>query len=455
MVHIYWFQRRNLRLSDNAGLCAAATAGAVVPVFIYDQSIAKLGAAVRWQLHQELVSLAHALAARGSRLILRQGESGQVLRDLATETGATRVFTQAHPDPRVDRWRALALGDLSLRISPGFLLGPAQQLCSGAQGGRQGGGQGYRVFTPFWRQIERMDLQFDLLDVPVLRAPDTWPTSDAVADWALQADMRRGAAVLAAHSSAGEGAAQIRLRDFARDDMAGYATGRDMMWPDRASGLSTALAFGTISAAQVWQGAPNPTFRRQLAWREFAWHLWQDFPQMESACWRKEWNGFAWQAGGAGLSDWQQARTGVDLVDAAMRALYVTGRMHNRLRMVVASYLTKNLLVDWRAGLQWFADTLVDFDRASNAMGWQWVAGCGPDAAPYFRVFNPDTQAQKFDANGAYRAYWLTGAGAAAFGAAVPRAWSLARPLQPDLKAQRNRALQVWQDWRATLGSRA
>ena len=292
----------------------------------------------------------------------------------------------------------------------------------------------------------------------------TGVVSDRLEDWRLGAAMRRGAAVCLAHQTVGEGAAQARLAAFLAGPVERYRDGRD--FPDQAvtSGLSENLTYGEIGVRTVWhagmrardEGAGGAeTFLKEVAWREFSYHLLHHFPAMDRQSWRAGWEEFPWAADNFAAERWRRGMTGEPLVDAGMREMYVTGRMHNRVRMVVASYLTKHLMTHWRVGLDWFADCLTDWDPAANAMGWQWVAGCGPDAAPYFRVFNPGGQAEKFDPDGAYRRRWVAelsrspGPEALSFFDAVPRAWGLrADAAYPapviDLAAGRARALAAY-----------
>lgn len=252
--------------------------------------------------------------------------------------------------------------------------------------------------------------------------------------------MNRGAAIIARHARIGEAAALARLDAFLEAGIGEYHQRRDFPAEPATSGLSENLTYGEISALAIWQagwrrleeGAQGAeTFLQELAWREFAWHLFYHFPRLDRQNWRSEWDGFPWRGDNDDAEAWRRGMTGESFVDAAMREMYVTGTMHNRARMIAASYLTKHLLTDWRVGLGWFAECLTDWDPAANAMGWQWVAGSGPDAAPYFRVFNPETQAKKFDAEGAYRAKFIAeGARAPSpdalqFFAACPRAWGL------------------------------
>jgi deoxyribodipyrimidine photo-lyase len=268
--------------------------------------------------------------------------------------------------------------------------------------------------------------------------------------------MRRGADVVARSAGIGEGAAQTRLSDFLAGPVGPYKEARDFVGQNATSNLSENLAWGEISPRRIWaaseralqEGAAGAEhFRKELVWREFAYHLMHHTPHILTLSWRAEWQDFPWRGDCDDAERWRRGQTGQDFVDAAMREVYVTGRMHNRARMIVASYLTKHLMVDWRVGQAWFDQVLTDWDVASNAMGWQWVAGSGPDAAPYFRVFNPETQAEKFDADGRYRRHWLTGAGADAFRAAVPMSWEMTdkrpKPIV-DLATGRARALAAY-----------
>ncbi|MCE8469616.1 DNA photolyase family protein, partial [Rhodovulum sulfidophilum] len=297
--------------------------------------------------------------------------------------------------------------------------------------------------------------------------PDFWPASDEIEDWRMGAALGRGAAVLARHASVGEEAAQGRLGAFAAQKVADYAERRDFPAAGATSRLSEHLSWGEISPRSCWHAglrameagkAGAETFLKELVWREFAWHLLWHSPHIAERNWREGWDDFPWSTDGDSpeATAWKRGRTGIPFVDAAMREMYVTGTMHNRARMVAASWLTKNLMTHWRVGMDWFADHLTDWDPSSNAMGWQWVAGSGPDAAPYFRIFNPETQAAKFDPDGAYRDAWIAegrqspGQGALDYFDAVPRAWGLspdaaypAPAVTPE--AGRRRALAAYQ----------
>ena len=463
---IFWL-RRDLRLSDHPGWAEAlAGPGPVVPLFILDPVVEEsYGAAPLWRLGESLRALAADLQERGSRLVLRRGRALDVLRDLAGETGARRVVWSRLYDPRsIDRDRKVKAelgedGVEAVSVNASLLFEP--WTVETGQGGP------YKVYTPFWKAVRGRDPGTPLAAPGDLKAPDDWPESDRLEDWALGRAMDRGAEIVARHARVGEAAARGRLGAFIANSIGRYRDERDR--PDRAatSGLSENLAHGEISARQVWASAREAldraggmgpeTFLKELVWREFAYHLIYHTPHIESRNWREDWDSFPWRRDNADAERWRRGMTGIEMVDAAMREMWVTGTMHNRARMLVASYLTKHLMTDWRVGADWFRECLIDWDPASNAMGWQWVAGSGPDAAPFFRIFNPDTQAGKFDPDGAYRDRFLAegrarpGADALAFFEAVPRSWGLA-PDQPypdpviGLAEGRSRALAAYKD---------
>lgn len=462
-VTIVWL-RRDLRLTDHPALLAAAARGAVVPVFIRDFAMDEVGAAARMRWGMSLAALADDLAAVGSRLLLRSGPALEVLRELVSETGADAVYWSRLYDP--------AAVERDIRVKSGL---KGDGIVAKSFGGHvlfepwdvetQAGGP-YRVYTPFWKAVKDRDVPEARATPSELCAPDVWPAGEDLDGWALGAAMRRGGDVLRKYAVVGQGAASQRLATFIRHRVDGYKADRDRVDMEATSGLSENLTYGEISPYQCWAAgvaardggkAGAEHFLKELVWREFAYHLLHHFPTLPEENFREGWDDFPWN--GDADSDvvmaWKQGRTGVPFVDAAMREMYVTGRMHNRARMIVASYLTKHLLCHWRIGMDWFADCLSDWDPASNAMGWQWVAGSGPDAAPYFRVFNPDTQAEKFDPMGAYRRAWIAeGQGAPPdtaldYFAAVPRVWGLsAQDEYPDpvvgLAEGRDRALAAY-----------
>jgi deoxyribodipyrimidine photo-lyase len=453
---IVWL-RRDLRLDDHPALSAAAArGGAVIPVFILDPETEAQGAAHRWRLGEGLEVFATTLAARGSRLILRRGPALDVLRALVAETGAgavhwSRLYDGAARARDAAVKTALKSDGVDAQSFNGALIHEPWEV-------RTKTGTFYKVYSPFARAARAMPARAPIDPPEVLRAPARWPGSDALADWALGTDMRAGAAVIAPHARVGEAAAAHRLGAFLETRADAYRDARDFLDRKACSGLSENLALGEISPRRIWAIASDGMrggrgvehFLSEVLWRESAYHLIFNTPRIETGNWREEWDAFAWRGDNADAERWRRGQTGVDVVDAAMRELYVTGTMHNRARMLVASYLTKHLMTHWQVGAAWFKHTLIDWDPAANAMGWQWAAGSGPDASPFFRIFNPETQAEKFDPQRRYRDHWLNGKGAAEFFCAAPKMWNLSgqvrRPMPMiDLKEGRTRALSVYQ----------
>lgn len=448
---LYWM-RRDFRLADNPAL-AACKGRPVIPVFIRDHSVDDLGAAPKFRLSRAIGHFSDRLEGQGGRLILRAGDALEVLRDLVKETGAgavawNRLYDGTARDRDAKVKKALKEDGLDVHSHNAHLLFEPWTVET------QNGGP-YKVYSPFWRAVRDREVAAPNA-APDLTWPGTWPESDALKDWTLEAGMNRGADVVAEHLLLGEEAARDRLDLFIEERAADYSQDRDRLDRDGTSTLSEPLSLGEIGPRQCWQAGRAAmeagskgaeTFLKELVWREFAYHLMFHFPRIDRDNWREEWDRFPWRQDNNDAERWKRGRTGLPIVDAAMRELYVTGRMHNRARMLVASYLTKHLMTDWRVGLKWFADTLVDWDPASNAMGWQWVAGSGPDASPFFRIFNPETQAGKFDPDDAYQDHWLKGEGAEAFARAIPRSWP-DDPRDPPvigLKEGRERALEAYE----------
>ncbi len=436
---LYWI-RRDLRLSDNPALVAACASGApVIPVFILDEVVERHAAAPKWRLGLGVEAFGQALEAAGSRLILRRGKALDVLRDVIAETGAGAVHWNRLYDPYArKRDEAVKAGLKSDGIDAvshrGHILFEPWTVET-----KTGGF--YKVYTPFWKAVRGRD-PGDALPTPTLAAPHSWPASDAISDWAMGAAMDRGAAIVAPHLNVGEEAARGRLGAFMANGIDGYQDARDNLAVNGTSLLSENLTYGEISARACWWAGKRAmeegksgaeTFLKEVVWRDFAYHLVHHTPRITHANWREDWDAFPWNEDErtAEVKAWKQGRTGMPVVDAAMREMYVTGRMHNRARMLVASYLTKHLMCHWKIGMDWFEECLVDWDPASNAMGWQWSAGSGPDATPYFRVFNPETQAEKFDKQSRYRRRWLAEITpkppetALSYFEAVPRHWGL------------------------------
>ncbi len=463
---ILWL-RRDLRLADHPAMTEAAKSGRpVIPVFIYDDVFETYGACPKWRQGLAIEHFAAVLEGIGSKLILRRGDALEVLQALIAETGAGAVYWSRAYDPAAiarDTAVKAALKDMDVEAKSftGHLLFEPWTVETKT-------GTFYKVFTPMWKMVRGRELAAELPAVDALTAPSDWPASDDLADWAMGAAMDRGADVVGKYVVVGEDAASQRLATFIRHKIDDYKAARDEMAMEGTSGLSENLTYGEISPRKCWhagwralndgkEGAE--TFLKELVWREFAYQLAYHTPRIVDQNWKEEWDAFPWKDDerAAEIKAWKQGRTGVQLVDAAMREMYVTGYMHNRGRMIVASYLTKHLMTHWKVGQAWFDDCLIDWDPASNAMGWQWTAGSGPDASPYFRVFNPDTQAEKFDKNRTYRARYLGElfknheARAEEYYDAIPRSWGLSlqdRYPAPvvGLSEGRERALAAYKD---------
>ncbi|MFA6600185.1 MAG: deoxyribodipyrimidine photo-lyase [Candidatus Omnitrophota bacterium] len=408
---IVWF-RRDLRLDDQPALAAAARESrAVIPVFIWspeDEGLSACGAASRWWLHHALRDFQALLGRRGLKLTIRRGAALEELRQLLGQTGAAAVYWNRLVDPALterDRQIEQSLRDagVAIHIENGNLLFDPWQLL-------RGDGRPYKVFTPFWKNLQSREESRGFLRLAALRGPSRWPktlTVDSLGllpktDWAKT--MRRV-------WNPGPSGAHKLMRSFMKDPVTAYRARRDLPAEAGTSRLSPHLHFGEISVRRIFAEAEKhpyaQTWIRQLAWREFAHHLLYYFPHTPEKPMRPEYANFPWREDPAGLRAWQEGKTGYPLVDAGMRELWATGWMHNRVRMIAASFLVKHLLIRWQEGAAWFWNTLVDADLANNTMGWQWVTGCGADAAPYFRIFNPVLQGEKFDPQGDYVRRWV------------------------------------------------
>ena len=417
---LMWF-RNDLRLSDNPALHAAAASGApVVPVYVLDDEAPggwRPGGASRWWLDGSLAALQRQLEAIGSRLILARGPTRDVLTRLARETRAHTVYCSRAYEPWASALETRIKADLdamgvALKRHRGALLFEPESL-------RTQQGAPFRVYTPFARAVFADSETGAILSAPTkLPPPPHWPQSDALVDWKLKPTAPDWAAGLRAAWHPGETAARDRLTNFLADGVVRYHDDRNR--PDRTgtSRLSPHLHHGEISVRQCWQSAraaaaADPAsargadvFLRELLWREFSNHLLVHNPLLPDAPFRDSFARFPWAPNRDHLERWQRGQTGYPIVDAGMRELWTTGWMHNRVRMIAASFLIKHLLQPWQAGEAWFWDTLVDADLAANAASWQWVAGSGVDAAPYFRIFNPVKQGETFDPAGDYVRTW-------------------------------------------------
>ena len=419
---IVWF-RQDLRVQDNPALAAAvARGGPVLPAFILDEAGEgrwPMGGASRWWLHHSLSALAASLRERGSRLVLARGESGAVLRSLIKATGATAVYWNRRYEPTViarDKTLKAGLAEAGVEaksFNAALLFEP--HTVQNKAGGP------FQVFTPFWKHCQTLAVEAPVkLPAGPIVAPAKWPKSLPLDELALLPALKWDAG-FAARWQPGEAGALKRLKKFIAGPMAGYAEQRNLPDIDGTSALSPHLHCGDIGPRQIWaavralskdsgvfpanRGAQ--VFLTEVGWREFAHHLLYHFPSTPEQPLRTDFAAFPWRKDPKQLRAWQRGLTGYPIVDAGMRQLWTTGWMHNRVRMIVGSFLVKHLRLSWQEGAGWFWDTLVDADLASNTLGWQWSAGCGADAAPYFRIFNPILQGGKFDPTGAYVRRWV------------------------------------------------
>lgn len=458
--------RDDLRTADHPALHAAARRGVpVVPLYVVDVEhgmgegphARALGGAVRWWLHHSLASLNGTLARLGTPLVLRAGRPAEVVPQVAAEVGASHVFVNHSLEPAQSESERLMAERLAAR-GIGFVPHPHDHLVE-PDGLRNGSGKPYQVYTPFWKALRGTVGQPQTLPAPErLIAAANPPASQPLGGFGLLPKTPDWAGGLREMWTPGEDAAWDRLRDFMEQALAGYRTGRNVPADAGTSRLSPHLRFGEITARQVWnavsamaewQGAD--TFLGEIGWREFSVYQVVHHPDMARVSLRRQYDSFPWRDAPDELRAWQKGRTGFPIVDAGMRELWHTGWMHNRVRMIVGSFLVKDLLLPWQAGEAWFHDTLVDAHWANNPASWQWVAGCGADAAPYFRIFNPVLQGEKFDPRGHYVRRWvpeLAGVG----DRLIHRPWEspleVARTGYPrpivDHGAARHRALAAW-----------
>ena len=401
---VVWWVRQDFRLRDNPALTAAAHAGAVVPVYVLDDETPgawRIGAAQRWWLHHAIQALDASLREKGSKLILRHGPAAKVIRELMDETGAAEVHATRQYEPW---WIAAdeALGS-ALILHDGNRLAPPEGVTTGA-------GTQFKVYSAFWKALSLQLPPDEPLPAPrTVNAPGKWPISDALGSWDLlptKPDWAKGFA----EWTPGEAGGRKALDDFV-GEVVDYDTARNLPAVEGTSRLSPYLHFGEISPRQVWhalggRGEGVTTFRKELAWRDFTAGLTLALPKYADENGRPAYDKIPWRRAPGDLKAWQQGRTGYPIVDAGMRQLWATGWMHNRVRMIVASFLVKHLLIDWRAGERWFWDCLVDADYGNNSVNWQWVAGTGTDANMWGRIMAPLSQSEKFKA-GDYIREWV------------------------------------------------
>jgi deoxyribodipyrimidine photo-lyase len=430
MTTLVWF-RQDLRVTDNPALAAALEHGGdVIPAYLHcpaEEGAWPPGAASRWWLHHSLASLAADLAARGSRLTLLAPDSSlNALVSIAQATGATRIVWNRRYEPAIVERDTRIKAELRNRgietasYNSALLNEPWNVLTKS--------GGPFQVFTPFWRHCKGLADPAPPLPAPQrLPAPAKWPLSVTLESLNLlpQPDWAAGMRSAWRPGSAG---AHAQLKRFLTESFGEYATHRDKPGITGTSRLSPHLHFGEIGPREIWHATRNVAeaqgvsgavrqgvdsawrdsqFLAEVGWREFAYHLLYHFPQTPQEPLRANYTGFPWRDDAPAVDAWRRGATGYPIVDAGLRELWHTGWMHNRVRMIVGSFLVKDLLINWTTGARWFWDTLVDADLASNTLGWQWVAGCGADAAPFFRIFNPTSQAQRFDPEGAYIRRWI------------------------------------------------
>ena len=435
-----WWIRRDLRLADNPALAAALShAGRVIPVFVLDPALHQspyVGSKRLAFLYGGLRQLDADLRDRGSHLIVRQGDPGEALAALCAETRTEMIFAEEDHSPYARRRDARVSRRLPLRLVPGLTVHPPGAVL-------KPDGEPYTVFTPFsraWKALGPPGLH-DLLPPPGrILTPEGVDTLPIPSEPGLPPT---------APFTPGEGKARQRLRDFTQGDnppIYHYGEGRNQMDIDGTSGLSPYLRFGMLSAREAVaaaldavQAAADPAAQRsaetwlnELIWREFYLHILHHFPHARGRSFRPEYEAIPWENDEAAFAAWCEGRTGYPVVDAALRQLVQTGWMHNRARMIVASFLVKDLLIDWRWGERWFMEHLVDGDPAANNGGWQWAAGTGTDAAPYFRVFNPVLQGEKHDPQGAYVRHWAPELGSAP-NAFVHKPWQMPPEMQKQI----------------------
>jgi len=417
---LFWF-RDDLRLSDNPALRAAIDRGPLICLYVLDTSADRrpLGGAARWWLSRSLTALSEAISVKGGELLVLRGDPAELLPDVVERTGSSYVTWNRRYDGAaiaLDKALKSRLGEAGVAVESfnANLLNEPWQVKTKADGP-------FKVFTPYWRAVRDSGEPSAPLAAPARLGKARLPAALreralAVADLALEPTAPDWAGGLRKAWTPGEDGARDRLDSFLGETLAGYREARDR--PDRlsTSRLSPHLRFGEISPRQTWhatqaaldsgntRGSAGDVekFFSEIGWREFSYHLLFHNPDLPSVNYDRRFDAMAWETDAAGLKAWQKGRTGYPIVDAGLRELWQTGWMHNRVRMITASFLIKHLLTDWRVGESWFWDTLVDADPANNPASWQWVAGSGADAAPYFRIFNPVTQGEKFDPKGAY-----------------------------------------------------
>ncbi|TQL17777.1 deoxyribodipyrimidine photo-lyase [Zymomonas mobilis] len=414
---LIWF-RHDLRLHDNAALTAAVQSGCPLICFYIDERPSgKLVTAADWWVNESLQALHRQLKDQGGALHLFRGDAKEILPEIVKQVDASKLFWNRrydHAGKETDQAlkQAIKATGIDVHSFPNNLLHEPWVI-------KNKSGQSFKLFSAYWRAVQR-----DTVIPKPLPCPEKWVFSEKdishcfgyseIALLEKEAKKTTWANKLKAEHSFGEGGAHHRLKEFIENDIAHYTKERDFPAKNRTSLLSAFLRTGQVSSRQIWHevtencsGEGASKFLAELCWRDFAWSLLWDYPDLGQQNLRPEFNKMPWRHDPDDLQRWKEGKTGYPFIDAGMRALWQTGLMPNRLRMVVASFLVKHLLIDWREGEKWFAQTLIDYDLASNAMNWQWVAGSGVESAPYFRIMNPILQSQKFDQKGLYIRQWV------------------------------------------------
>ncbi len=415
MTTLLWFEE-DLRIHHHPALEAAiARNEPIVAVYILSPH---LGDAQKWWLHHSLHHLQRQLGDLGIPLVLRRGPAQEVLQQLVEETKASAlVWSRRYTPPQIARDREIKSyfqeQGLFVKSYPGYLLFEPWIVKTQA-------GTPYKVFSQFWKTCLQLPEPNAPKKIIFKGQPKIQMTSEKLEDWNLLPSKPDWANRFNEFGTPGEQGALARAQWFFSEVLHDYAEARDRPDMDGTSRLSAHLHFGEISPYYLWHAAKAciketkgpgakslERFLAELGWREFSYHLLYHFPSLVDQPFRPEFKDFPWHDNQEALSAWQKGQTGYPIIDAAMRQLWHTGWMHNRVRMIVASFLTKSLLIPWQKGADWFWHTLVDADLANNSASWQWVAGCGADAAPYFRIFNPILQAERFDPEGSYVRQWV------------------------------------------------
>lgn len=415
-IALMWF-RQDLRCYDNPAFALACNENdIVIPLYILDEHTAPVGGAQKWWLHHSLSSLKANLADRDLFLLLHQGNPLDLIPQLIEQLNITKVYWNRCYEPLVIQRDTLIKN--TLRNQDIEVTSTNSHLFNEPWAIKNKSGGHFKVFTPFWRHC----LQHINVPAPSIiqnKPKGITAQSDQLVDWDLLPTQPNWASEFPQYWRPGEEGAQKKLTDFIDYHLKGYKINRNIPACDATSKLSPHLHFGEISPWSIWRAIEQAKietdcdlpsaecFQSEMGWREFSYHLLYHFPALSEQNFRTEFDAFPWKKNHALLTSWQKGQTGYPLIDAGMRELWQTGYMHNRVRMIVASFLTKNLLIDWRIGAEWFLDTLVDADLASNSASWQWVAGSGVDAAPYYRIFNPILQSEKFDPEGIYIKQWV------------------------------------------------